>query len=156
MSDEPLEPCDLGKPFIADVIDLEGVRIAWGRNTKPAGQRCKHRNMVYSSDEKRVWCQDCQRTIENWDAFMVLVENFRSMERTARAKLAEADEAMKATARLRATKALDKVWSGNVMAVACPHCRGGLLPEDFVNGGSAAWARDLELARRRKANEPKL
>lgn len=52
-------------------------------------------------------------------------------------------------ARLRAVKALDKAWSGKTMAVPCPHCDGGLLPEDFVTIRSAT-SRDLELARRRR------
>lgn len=58
-------------------------------------------------------------------------------------------------ARLRAVKALDKAWSGNVMAVDCPHCRWGLLPEDFVTGGIGQQSRELETARRARRREQK-
>lgn len=115
MSDDiPLEPDDGARPFGATVIDLGEVRIAWGRTKPRAGKACEHRTLVYSTEDKRVWCEDCKRTVENWDALMMIVKYFRTMEDAARSKNAKADEALKSTARLRATKALDKAWSGNV------------------------------------------
>lgn len=154
MSDDiPLEPDDTARPFGATVIDLGEVRIAWGRTKLRAGKKCEHRTLVYSTEEKRVWCEDCKRTVENWDALMMVVKYFRAMEDAARSKNAKADEALKSTARLRATKALDKAWSGNVYAVACPHCRGGLLPEDFADGARSMTSREIEIRRRQKNGE---
>ena len=136
--------------FGAEIIDLDGVRIQFGVR-KARGSRCEHRNMLYSREESRVWCKDCDRTIENFDAFMTLVTHFQDMSRAARRKMEKADEAEKASINRRAAKEIDRAWSGNCMAISCPHCAGGLLPEDFERGVGQR-SREMELARRKKAN----
>lgn len=154
MSNEPIDPPLVARedaqPFRAEVIDLDGIRIRWGRPI-PGARKCEHKHMVYCQDERRVWCENCKRTIDNFDALMVVVYHLENMQREANAKLRAAEEAARHAARLRAVKALDRAWSGNVAAVGCPHCGGGLLPEDFVNGGFSSTSREIEIARRRAA-----
>lgn len=137
---------------MSEIIDLDGIRIQWGLPSTPLKQRCEHKSLVYSSAERRIWCQNCERTIDNFDAFMTFTKHFESMLRHARIKLQEATDAMKTSVRRRATKVLDRAWSGNVMAPCCPHCRGGLLPEDFADRGLSMCSRDIELARRKKVD----
>jgi ribosomal protein S27E len=132
---------------VAEVIDLAGIRIQWGL-PKNRANRCTHDDMVYDSRERRVWCKSCETTVENFDAFRRLVDEFARMEAAARRKMTAAEEALTATLNRRATKAIDHVWSGNKMAVGCPHCRKGLLPEDFDNGVGLRMSREYELARR--------
>jgi hypothetical protein len=137
-----------------ELIDLAGVRIQRG-TPKYNPNQCKHKNILYQSNskERRIWCSDCERDIDPFEAFMMLSEHLEEMLSDAKSMRRQAFDALKNTARLRATKALDQAWSGNVMAVACPHCHGGLLPEDFTNGGHQT-SREIEIARRkRKANE---
>jgi hypothetical protein len=161
MSDEPINPNDVplearegSTPYSSPVIDLAEVRIAYGL-PKPGQRVCSHRRLIYCRSERRVWCEDCESTVESFDAFMTVTEHFHLMEREARAKLARAAEAEAATLVKRASKNLDRQWNGkHPMAVSCPHCRGGLLPEDFIDGGSAV-SRDIELARRKRAIEGK-
>lgn len=149
MTDDPLTP-------FGQLIDLAGVRMQRGYS-KPSGPRCKHLNLRYCTEkgERRVWCADCERDIDPFDALLVLADHFHEMLSAAHDMRREAAEALKQTARLRATKALDKAWSGRVMAVDCPHCRRGLLPEDFVTGGFGRQSRELELARRAREREKK-
>lgn len=147
-SDEPIDPTPDSQPRVAEVIDLDGVRIQWGLPRGPWLSRCKHQNLTYSSEEHRVWCQDCKRTIENFDAFMVLVNRFQRMEADARSKIAKANEAMAATVIRRAAKAVDKAWMGD-RAIGCPHCQGGILADDFANG-TVLMSREYELARRNR------
>jgi hypothetical protein len=86
---------------------------------------------------------------------MTIASHFHEMERAAQAKLADADEAKKATIVKRATKNIDRVWNRQrPMAICCTHCGGGLLPEDFESGGSAV-SRDIELARRKRLKAEK-
>jgi len=137
-----------------ELIDLAGVRIQRGI-PKYNPNQCTHRNILYCDNgrDRRIWCSDCEKDIEPFDAFMIFARQFEGMISEAQDMRQKAAEALRATARLRATKVLDKAWSGNVMAVACPHCRGGLLPEDFARG-SDQTSRDIEIARRkRKAKE---
>jgi ribosomal protein S27E len=154
MSDVPLLPYvprDGDTRPIATVVDLAGVKLRWGARDHKAPRPCEHLSLVYNQTERRVWCEDCNATVEGFDAFMTITKHFERMMSDAQHKSRTASEALRHSARLRATKELDRTWSGNVMAVACPHCRGGLLPEDFAGGAGSAWSRELEIARRKKA-----
>lgn len=147
MSDDAIEPPKDGSD---NIIDLAGVRIQWGRTKTKYRERCEHKSMVYDQGERRVWCEDCSRTIDNFDALMVLVRHFSKMLAEAKSKIYKANEHFGKSARLRATKALDRIWSGRTMAVQCPHCKKGLLPDDFADGAAACWAKELEIAARSK------
>lgn len=152
MTDHPIEPHG------DNVISLSGVKIARGFSTENYIDKCKHLNIVFDHSERRIWCDDCKRTIEAFDAFLIFTRYFENMDAEARSNFHESREALKSSARLRATKALDRIWSGNVMAVSCPHCKGGLLPEDFSEGTRYSWSRELEIAERKsklkKQDEP--
>jgi hypothetical protein len=149
MSDDPIEPLGKNQRHIAEIIDLAGVRVQWGLSKTPKVNRCMHKNLTYSSAERRVWCQDCKKTIDNFDAFFVIVQGFQKMEASVRQKMEKAEAAMKSSLRRRASKAIDDAWSSATPAICCPHCKGGLLPEDFENI-PAKTSREYEIARRRK------
>ena len=145
--DAPLVSTPGSEPFGQPVIDLAEMRIKRGRSNVSVATPCKHRALIYSQDERRVWCEDCERTIDSFDAFMTVVGQFHPMVNAAKHALRRAKEAEAMTITLRAAKVFDKAWRGNQMAVSCPHCRTGLLPEDFLSGGSQVSA-EIERARR--------
>jgi hypothetical protein len=150
MADVPLEPMADAGMYHHTVVDLAEYRVQLGRTPRHA-KTCLHSNLVYSREERRVWCRDCERTINPFDAFAGIVGRFTDLMADVQFRQRKADEAMAATARQRATKALDSIWASNgQMAPCCPHCRRGLLPEDFAGGASAAVSRELERARRRR------
>lgn len=151
--DEPLIPYD-GDKHVGEVIDLAGVRLRWGQRSPKAERACEHKALVFCSRERRVWCEDCDRTIDSFDAFYMLTKNFESMVRDIRAQNSKVKAALDSTITRRATKELERMW-GHKMAAACPHCRTGLLAEDFADGVSAAYGRDYEIARRKRAAKPK-
>lgn len=132
---------------VAEVIDLDGVRIQWGRPRRTV-EHCDHRRLLYCQSESRVWCEDCQSSIDGFRAFMMLVRRLEGMLSAVRNKMHKVNEAMTATVVRRAAKHLDQTW-GHKMAAACPHCGGGLLPEDFGDGVGASTSRELEIRRRR-------
>lgn len=149
--DVPIEPVPDATPLWAcDVVDLGDFRVRMGFSRRHAGE-CKHLHLTYSVKERRVWCDDCERTVDNFDAFMILARHCHGVITEARHRQEKADAAFKAVLGRVAAKKLDRAWSGrNPMAVMCPHCHSGLLPEDFQNGGSQI-SREIELARRKKA-----
>lgn len=149
MSEDPIIPDAGSAPFRCEVIDLAGVRVEFGRPARTV-QRCEHKRVTYSQEERRVWCRDCERTIDGFDAFMTFVRYYEHIERAVRQKMTEANAAMEATIHRRATKAVDKAWSSGLPAISCPHCRGGILPEDFADGVTRRSSREYELARRKK------
>jgi len=148
-TDTPIDPAHPdATPRSKPVIDLGEWRIAYGHPRYPE-KICKHRSLVYSTEERRVWCEDCQRTVDNFDAFMVLANVHHDMVNTLKRKMQKADEIQKAWLHRKAAKELDQTW-GRKMAVACPHCGRGLLAEDFAGGGGTRTSRDIELARRKR------
>lgn len=142
--DPPITPAD----FISGVkvIDFGEARIARGYTRRPYSS-CKHLNLVYDTQERRVWCEDCERNVDPFDAFKILVENYAAAEGKVNRLKQEATEAAKFSIRSRAAKAIDDIWRKRRMVPCCPHCTGPLLPEFFANGvGSTASA---EIARRK-------
>ena len=131
------------QPYIQpQVIDLGAVRVARGlsRRVYPA---CKHRQLRYDSADRRVWCADCETTLESFDAFMVFVDNFQAITDAARRRLDEANAAREAVIHRIAAREVEATWRGK-MAVTCPHCHRGILPGDPLGAVSP----DFEMARR--------
>ena len=148
--DKEIIPREDAQPFSCTVIDLADMRVRFG--LPKIRNRCEHKNLVYNIGERRVWCKECETEVGNFDAFMTLVRNFAKMVKEANRKTAELNEALKSAARLRATKALDKEWGRKRMVPCCPHCKKGLMPEDFADGVTHRVSKEYELARRKKEN----
>jgi hypothetical protein len=145
--DVPLGNRQDSQPFGSPVIDFASVRVSHGL-PKYHHKKCDHKTLVYSSEERRVWCEDCERTIENFEALMTIVRSFQEMESAAQHKLSRAAESEAAFLVRRAAKAVDRTW-GQKMAVDCPHCRRGILAEDMEHHG--AVSREIEIQRRKNA-----
>jgi ribosomal protein S27E len=147
--DIPLIDQDGSRPFGSPVIDLGEMRIRFGVPDTTRGRPCEHRDLIYSTKERRVWCATCERTVDSFDAFMTLTRMFHDMVRDWRGKMHKADEALKATIGRRAAKVIDKAWTDTQMAICCPRCGQALLPEDFEHGVSQVSA-VIERRRREK------
>jgi hypothetical protein len=151
-ADVEIEPYDDGaRAFGRPVIDFETIRIQAGRTPFKSREKvCQHNSLVYNDSERRVWCQDCRTTVDPYDAFMRIVMQWHHIQGAINGKLATAKEAMDATLVRRSAKNLDRSW-GRKMAPNCPHCKNGLLPEDFdfPGGVRSSRSRELEEARRR-------
>lgn len=137
--------------YFHNVIELDGVRVAAGWR-KHASKKCDHRSVVYSVSDRRIECQDCNQAVDPFDAFMVITRHFDGMLADVRQQLQASGEAMRTTAHRRAAKTLDKIWAQG-MGAHCPHCRQGLLAEDFTERGSST-SREWILAGRRRAAKP--
>ena len=134
------------------VIDIGDIRVARGMSRRPASA-CKHQHMRYDRNERRVWCVDCERDIEGFDAFQLLAEQaheFAARLERREKKIAEA-EAFQVSS--LAAKEIDKVWRSRKMVPACPHCRLGLLPEYFSDGVPSQLGRDYALAQIRSKKD---
>jgi len=146
--DAPIKAVDY---LHSQVVDLEGVRIARGiaQRKAPAFGECQHQHMNYDLHERRVWCEDCEKTIPTFDAFMGLVDWWQKITNSLKRRAEQVAAAEQASLISRAAKALDDVWRRRKMAPCCPHCRAAMLPEDFADGVDAMVSGELERARRR-------
>ncbi len=135
------------------VVELDGYRLRRGFSRKSVLDRCEHRRLIYSQSERRVTCEDCNRDLEPFTAFMSLVHAYEKMHAAARRQMDAAKKAMEASVISRAAQAVDRVWRGRTMLPCCPHCRRGLAPEDFAGGVKSAVSREMESARRRRDQE---
>lgn len=132
-----------------NVVDIADIRVARGR-AKREQPNCRHRRLMYDQDERRVFCDDCKKTIDNFDAFMNLVNVFSSATAKIDKKEKELNDALKYNIRRLAAKKMDEAWLSKTMIPCCPHCKTGLLPEDALNITSYK-SKELEIARRKKA-----
>lgn len=153
MSDAPIEPQDY--LYGVKVVQIEDLRVARGLTRRPASS-CRHKQLVYDQNERRIHCSDCKSDIEPFDAFLQLVERFSAAHSEIdrrRRKLAEAETFQ---LRSRAAKVMDEAWRRQKTAPLCPHCSNAILPEDVV-GGLGSTSKELVIAarRRRDAGKPK-
>lgn len=148
--DPPIEPLDyVGGPTVVDIGDY---RIARGMTRRPHSG-CPHKHLVYDTRERRIWCKDCERDIEPFDAFAGLVGQYDRAAEKLRRRAERLHEAETFKARSLAVRELDKVWRKRNMIPACPHCQHGLFPEDFKNGVGTRLGRDYAKAKRKRAAE---
>lgn len=149
--DPPIEPLE----YLAGVkvVDIGDIRVARGMSRRPSSS-CKHHSLRYDTQERRIWCADCERDIEGYDAFVLLTERFH----TAATRLEEREEKVRSAeshaVRSLATKHLDEVWRGRTMVPTCPVCGNGLFPEDYKLGTPTSLGRDYAAAARKKAGKP--
>lgn len=147
MSDEPIvEQAYVGGVTVVDIGDL---RIARGMTRRPASACC-HGAMVYDPRERRVWCKDCERDVDPFDAFTRLVEQYDRAYKGLNERSDEIAQAARFQCRSVAAKNIDEVWRRRKVVPACPHCKHGLFPEDFATGVST-MGREYALARRKAA-----
>lgn len=147
--DPPIEE----QPFLGGVrvVDFGDIRVARGLSRRPY-TGCKHAALVYDDRERRIWCKDCETNIEAFDGFKALVQNFAEANAEFEKIREAALSAQEHNLHLLAAKNLEKAWRGRVMAVACPHCRGGLLPEDFARGVKSMVSAEIERQRRARTS----
>ena len=138
----PVVPCS----FVSGVrvVDIGDLRVARGLTRRPV-RTCRHLGMVYDTQERRIYCEDCKNDVEAFDAFSMLVELHHHIEEVHK-RMREAEQH---TLISRAAKRIDAAFRCRGMAPQCPHCRAAILPEDIVNGLGMV-NKEMELRRRGK------
>lgn len=140
---DPIDP--LQYLYGIKVVDIGDLRVARGKSRRPPSV-CKHQRLVFDTEERRIYCEDCKTDVEAFDAFLQLVDRHHVLD--AKAQRVREDAAH--TVISRAAKRMDDAWRSKKMAPMCPHCRAPILPEDVVNGVAMA-SKEFEQRRRTAA-----
>ncbi len=136
------------------VVDIGDYRVSRGMTRRPF-TGCHHHGLTYDKSERRIWCRDCERDVEPFDAFVGLAESYDRVRKSMIREREEIREAAKFNVRSLAAKAIDKEWRARKTVPICPHCHSGLFPEDFKNGIATAGREDAEAMRKRENVEHK-
>lgn len=145
MSKPPIEPQDYLNG--TKVVQIDDLRVARGKTRRPASS-CKHKNLLYDEQERRIWCSDCENEVEPFDAFMGLVAVHDAAISSINARAEKLREAEQFQIRSRAAKVMDEAWRSRTMVPLCPHCVRPILPEDVANG-VAETSRNVVVAQRK-------
>lgn len=137
----PIEPQEF--TYGTKVVDIGDLRVARGLTRRPH-TICKHLRLVYDTEERRIWCSDCETDVEPFDAFVNLVDRHSAIEE----RIKRYREVEEHTLISRAAKRMDEAWRSRGMAPCCPHCDAVILSEDVVDGPPM---RNKELEVRRRA-----
>ena len=145
-------------PVIADpdsrVVYIGDLLVRRGQSARRASGRCPHRQLIYDSVERRVWCDACGQTLDPFDALQVVVHQFEAGQARMARERAEIDAAKEHALLSRAAKEADRMWRGRSLVPCCKSCGRGLLPEDFADGCGGVSA-ELERQRRKRETETK-
>lgn len=149
MSDKPIEE----QPYIhgVTVVDIGDLRVARGMTRRPAST-CRHARLTYDPRERRIWCKDCEKDVDPFDAFTGLVEQYDRACKDINKRADEIDEASRFQCRSIAAKKVDEVWRRRKVVPACPSCGHGIFPEDYADGVPTV-GREYALARRKAAKK---
>ncbi len=149
MTDEPIEE----QAYLSGVtvVDIGDIRVARGLTRRPHSA-CRHKRLRYDPRERRVWCADCEKDVDSFDAFVQLTEQYHRAYVDMKDRQQRLDEVERFQARLIATKTIEKAWRSTTMVPACPSCGNGLFPEDF-RCEPTMLGKDYALARRGKTKE---
>lgn len=143
-------PIDEIEFLVRQVVDIDEYRLARGKS-RHGHDQCEHKKLVYDKEERRIWCQDCQSTIDNFDIVMALIEPIRRAQNELKDRKKEVQDLVSANIIRVAAKNLDNEWQKRNTVPCCPHCKDGLLPEDFYY---IKWRVSKEIARqKRKHND---
>lgn len=116
-----------------NVVDIGDLRVARGYSRRPI-MMCHHHQIVIDEKERRLWCKDCEQEVDPYDYIKVFITQYR----IARSKLIqerdEIEESKRFSARLIATRVLEKAWRKKNTVPCCPHCKRGISPEDVAQG----------------------
>lgn len=112
------------------VVNIGDVRVARGMSRRHHSS-CPHRNMIFDKSERRIWCPDCERDVEPFDAFQLLIEGYHAAVDAVKRREEAIGQVEKFKLRSVAAKKLDEAWRSRNMLPACPSCHSGLFPEDF-------------------------
>lgn len=150
MANEPIDP----QPYVAGVtvVDIGDIRVARGKTRRPRST-CKHKNMAYDTNERRVYCHDCEQEVDPFDAFLLLTESWDASIKRLQSRAREIEEAEKFTLRRRAAKTMDEAWRRKDTVPGCPHCHEALLPEDVAGKRLPLVSRRIAEAKRKKQKE---
>lgn len=133
------------------IADIGDARVKRGKSRRPFAT-CRHMHLTYDDQERRVWCDDCEKEVLGFDAFKVLVGQYVSAWESIERRLNQVKAAEKHALTSRAAKVIDVEWRKLKTAPTCPHCGDAILPEDVV-GGLGMVSKELVRAKRaRKAD----
>jgi len=123
------------KEYIAGVrvIDIGDFRVSRGMSRRNVSS-CPHNRVVYDERERRIWCKDCERNVESFDAFLNLVKYFVKKDNAIKCREFELDALEGFALRSIAAKKIDEAWRKKNTVPCCPHCSQALLPEDIKKG----------------------
>lgn len=152
---EEKDPPIVEPGFIAGVkvVNIGDVRVARGM-TRRSSSSCPHQNLVYDERERRIWCQDCEKDVEPYDAFVILTKHFHDANSVLEKRQTALKEAEQHKLISLASKVMDEAWRMRSMVPTCPSCGQGIFPEDFKNGVKTKLGKDYATARRAAINKP--
>lgn len=111
--------------------------------------RCSHKKLILNQHGDYVECADCGKQVSAFwvlERFVYIWKDAWRDIKNVRKQLTELSEEKQY---LKVLKELDRAWRGkNKMAVFCPHCDKGILPEDGL--GNSKCSAIIELQRRKE------
>lgn len=145
IDDHPIEPQD----FVSGVkvVDIGDIRVSRGLS-RHRYESCQHKNTVYDEKERRIYCQDCEKGIHPFDAFVKIVKWHAQAVAKINSERKQVEESLEFSIRSRAAKNIDIEWRAKNTCPACPSCSEALLPEDFADGVKMTVGK--EFARRKR------
>lgn len=129
------------------------IRFGEIKFKKKRENSCKHQGgMEYDPTTEQIECSDCGLILNNFKAFMLVVERFGGYQAERKRDIEKLTKLKEETLVLKAAKEAESAWRSRSMVPTCPHCHEAVFPEDGFGGSSTN--REMEIKRREKYGKP--
>lgn len=130
-----------------NIIDFDTLKIFRKRHntTFGANKECDHSQLEMEDHGEIVRCVKCKAQVSAYWALQFVASLLAQRERKLDSRSREIEAAKNHNFHLIAAKEVESAWRSK-MAIRCPHCGGGIIPED--RPGSSMMSKDIEIRRR--------
>jgi len=124
------------------------------KKTRPKSKRikddrCEHKKLILNQHGNYVECETCGKQVSTFWALELFVDIFEDAWSEIVNERKRIIELSKEKQYLRVLNEVNRAWRGkDKMAVCCPHCDAGILPQDGF--GESQISPELEIASRNK------
>jgi hypothetical protein len=96
--------------------------------------KCRHQRFLIDKRHGSVECADCGELVSAFHALLAVAGEETDYHSKLSSMRAEMREIASYAPRLRAVKALEKIWRGKMLPM-CPHCKRGITAEALERTG---------------------
>lgn len=128
-------------------MDFKVIEIGSAKFKRSHKNNCNHRGTLeYDPNAETVTCVKCELILNNFKAFMILVEAYGQDKENRMREIQRLEQLKEETLIFRAAKRIESAWRSRDMVPVCPHCLAAIFPEDGFGGSMTN--KKMEIKRR--------
>jgi len=117
---------------MATIVNIKDYQFTMEtEHEREENKKCAHKKKLLHEDGEYIICRDCGIQVSAFWALKDMLNAYSEAMDDFKTERRLFNQQCKEKQFLKILNRIDKAWSGkHQMAIGCPHCRKGILPED--------------------------